>query len=60
MNGQIWEECFCGIAPICAQCMKCQKHCTCDQPKQTIDFETLQILEKDNEFSMPHPARVYK
>jgi hypothetical protein len=34
MNGQLWEECFCGTEPVCASCEKCKKHCTCEKPVQ--------------------------
>ena len=39
MRGQRWEECFCGQEPICNDCEKCKKHCTCGkQPiPQKID-----------------------
>jgi hypothetical protein len=34
MNGQLWQECFCGTEPVCASCEKCKKHCTCGKPVQ--------------------------
>ena len=30
MKGQLWKECpRCGREPVCANCEKCEKHCTC-------------------------------
>ena len=42
MNGQLWQECYCGREPVCATCEKCRKHCICGKPpeKKIIpDFE---------------------
>lgn len=33
MNGQLWEECSCGIEPVCAGCFSCERHCTCGKPE---------------------------
>lgn len=32
MNGQLWQECFCGTEPVCSSCEKCNRHCTCGKP----------------------------
>lgn len=32
MNGQLWQKCFCGKEPVCCQCEKCERHCSCDKP----------------------------
>jgi hypothetical protein len=39
MNGQLWQECtICGTEPVCSDCEKCKKHCTCSKPnRQRID-----------------------
>jgi len=29
MHGQLYQECFCGIEPVCVSCLKCERHCTC-------------------------------
>jgi hypothetical protein len=29
MNGQLWEECFCGVEPVCCECGRCERHCRC-------------------------------
>lgn len=29
MNGQLWQECNCGAEPVCCDCERCKKHCTC-------------------------------
>lgn len=29
MNGQLWQECYCGTEPVCSSCEKCAKHCKC-------------------------------
>ena len=31
MRGQLWQECYCGTEPVCAQCECCARHCTCAQ-----------------------------
>lgn len=28
-HGQLWEPCFCGTEPVCVNCFKCERHCTC-------------------------------
>ena len=38
MNGQLWQECFCGTEPVCATCECCEGHCTC--PTQARPVET--------------------
>jgi len=57
MNGQLWEECYCGTEPVCADCHKCEQHCTCGEPKTALDWETFTALIADTEHSMPHPAK---
>jgi hypothetical protein len=38
MNGQLWQECYCGTEPVCASCEKCKRHCTCGEPhREPID-----------------------
>jgi hypothetical protein len=34
MNGQLWQECFCGTEPVCVDCQRCKRHCTCSGPRQ--------------------------
>lgn len=41
MNGQLWQECYCGTEPVCSVCEKCRKHCRCgksDKPKIDITY----------------------
>ena len=33
MNGQLWQECFCGTDPVCSMCEKCKSHCTCGKTR---------------------------
>jgi len=39
MNGQLWQECYCGTEPVCCGCEKCDRHCRCGQ-RQTPKFDT--------------------
>jgi len=32
MPGQLWQECRCGVEPVCCDCEKCTKHCACGTP----------------------------
>lgn len=37
MKGQLWEECSCGVEPVCADCFRCETHCKCgEHHKKTI------------------------
>ena len=40
MQGQLWQECFCGREPVCCTCEKCQKHCRCGEVKVLIPVFT--------------------
>ncbi len=57
MNGQLWESCYCGTEPVCAQCMNCERHCSCGTPKMKINSEMRKMIMVDTEDSMPHPAK---
>jgi len=32
MPGQLWQECRCGIEPVCVDCEGCNRHCRCGKP----------------------------
>ncbi len=46
MSGQLWQECDCGTEPVCLDCEKCDRHCTCEQAKD--DAEQVTAFEKEN------------
>ncbi len=34
MNGQLWQECYCGDEPVCSMCEQCEPHCSCSHPER--------------------------
>ena len=32
MTGQLWQKCSCGTEPVCCDCERCKKHCSCGSP----------------------------
>lgn len=46
MNSELWQECFCGTEPVCADCEKCESHCRCKQIAK--DQREIQEFEKQN------------
>lgn len=46
-KGQLWKECpICGKSPVCVDCMKCKKHCTCKNEEPRFTEPTLQEKQK--------------
>jgi hypothetical protein len=29
MKRQVWQECHCGLEPVCVDCERCAVHCRC-------------------------------
>lgn len=46
MPGQLWQECYCGTEPVCADCEKCARHCSCERDKS--DAKQIQEFEQQN------------
>lgn len=36
MNGQLWQECYCGTEPVCSDCERCTRHCRCMQEGEQV------------------------
>jgi len=47
MKGELWQECEeCGEEPVCVDCERCERHCTCAQDE--ADRKTMHEFHKAN------------
>jgi len=55
MNGQLWQECYCGDEPCCADCEQCERHCSCSRAKS--DAQQIREFERASPGFLERHAR---
>ena len=54
MRGQLWQECSCGAEPVCVNCERCERHCSCEADQRQRRALAGVLSREEAEFMVRH------